>query len=715
MHTMEAIRHSLVRKVQGKRRHEVLLPRKSRDDLLQHITTPNKEGAVDMLIDQPYPPCLKFDDHLEPITLAELAFETHHHNRILRATRLATSASRHGSAHYIVEDATGADLLVLDFLPFPHDLVLPPHCQVLIKEPYLKIGQDRIAYLSVAHPHDIAVCHSLPSPSHDDTHSTVLKDAGNVEFKAGRHAIAFHTYTRALNAPNSDRILEANLYRNRALTNIKLARFDHAISDACRAMELDDESDHTKRGKTLLCKGRAEYALENFVAAVESLEQSTKANGTKEAFEALSDALARCSEAETGQYNFGALANHLSPAKPYVDAASFLERVSVKQTPHHGRALFAQEDIAFGNLVLVEKSFCSVFSNQDGGFDATRYEPGRYLPYPMERAAFFKAVLLKMHHNPSMAARVSDLHADLPKPSTPGTLDYFHIERLTALNSLGCRVPKKVDAEPYPFARSYAGKAVGSSGLWIKTAYINHSCIPNAEPSVIGDLMVIKATREIKKGEEITISYVNDIDYKSRSRKIKSSWGFDCSCELCTAEAATSSEDMEERITLRDLITEQQLSDSSLDGALEAAESDVDDIEATYDEELYANLPREDLAHAYVRLHRMHLRQRNFAEARNALHKALEAHNIKLVIRDQEVRLLDSRRQIDPVTVECLLGLANYYHMTANEPTTAEQLRELAKKFYLVLNATLHGFHKITSSWSQLNAQGRGGKFQGIF
>lgn len=48
-----------------------------------------------------------------------------------------------------------------------------------------------------------------------------------------------------------------------------------------------------------------------------------------------------------------------------------------------------------------------------------------------------------------------------------------------------------------------------------------------------------------------------------------------------------------------------------------------------------ANAPYQ--AHAYVRLHRMQLRQRNFAEAGHALQMALEAQNIKLVIRDQEV------------------------------------------------------------------------------
>ncbi|EME82078.1 uncharacterized protein MYCFIDRAFT_77623 [Pseudocercospora fijiensis CIRAD86] len=693
---MEAIRQSLITKVQGKRRHEASLPQKKRDALLQEITSAAKDGDPLMLISQPYPPCLKRDDDLTPITLAELHLETHHSGRMLRAKRVGPSASRHASAQYMVEDATGMELLVLDFLAFPDDLFLPPDAQITIKEPYLRIGHDSTAHLAVAHPRDIEAVYLTQS----NTESTVLKDRGNLDFKAARYASAFHAYTEALAAPNIRATLKANIHRNRALTNFKLGRFDDAILDARHALELEPECDHVKRGKTLLCKGLAEYAL-GHLGAADTLERATEANSTKEATDARMRAVARCSEAETGQFDFYALANKLSAEKPYVEAASFVQRISVRQTPNRGRGLFAQEDIAFGHLVLVEKSFCSVFSNQDAGFDATRYEPARFAPYQMERAAFFKAVLLKMYHNPSLRAQVSDLHADSPKPPSPDTLDYFHIERLTALNSLGCRVPKQVNAhiaKPYPFGRSYAGDAVGSSGLWIKTSYINHSCIPNAEPSVIGDLMVVKATRNITQGEEITISYFNDIDYQTRSRKIKSSWGFDCTCELCTAEAATSPADMEERIQLRDLITEQQMSDSSLAGSLEAADSDVDDVEATYDEQLYADLPREDLAHANVRLYLMHLRQRNVANAARALKMALEAQNIKLVIRNQEVRLLDSRRQINSLTVECLLGLANFYERALNEPANASQLRELAKTFYFVLNATTHGFNRIIPS-----------------
>lgn len=153
---MEAIRQSLITKVQGKRRDEAMLPQKSRDALLQQMTSPAKEGATHMVIDQPYSPCLKLAHELKPITIAELKLETHHHDRVLRATRVGTSASRHGSAHYIVEDATGVEVLVLDFLAFPDDFFVPFDAQVSILQPYFKIGQDRTAHLSVAHPYDIS-------------------------------------------------------------------------------------------------------------------------------------------------------------------------------------------------------------------------------------------------------------------------------------------------------------------------------------------------------------------------------------------------------------------------------------------------------------------------------------------------------------------------------------------------------------------------------
>lgn len=39
------------------------------------------------------------------------------------------------------------------------------------------------------------------------------------------------------------------------------------------------------------------------------------------------------------------------------------------------------------------------------------------------------------------------------------------------------------------------------------TTRANHSCIPNGDRSFIGDMMILRATREIKAGVDIRLSY----------------------------------------------------------------------------------------------------------------------------------------------------------------------------------------------------------------
>lgn len=44
------------------------------------------------------------------------------------------------------------------------------------------------------------------------------------------------------------------------------------------------------------------------------------------------------------------------------------------------------------------------------------------------------------------------------------------------------------------------------------TQYINHSCEPNADVSIIDGFMVVFALREILPGEEITVDYLNSFE-----------------------------------------------------------------------------------------------------------------------------------------------------------------------------------------------------------
>ncbi|KAI0346773.1 MAS20-domain-containing protein [Trametopsis cervina] len=86
------------------------------------------------------------------------------------------------------------------------------------------------------------------------------------------------------------------------------------------------------------------------------------------------------------------------------------------------------------------------------------------------------------------------------------------------------------------------------SGLYIVSSYIGHSCDPSAKPSFKkgNSELHLVATRPIKKGEEVTMSYVDvtqrpeetaDESRRRRRFELARGWRFKCECSRCAAEA----------------------------------------------------------------------------------------------------------------------------------------------------------------------------------
>ncbi len=71
---------------------------------------------------------------------------------------------------------------------------------------------------------------------------------------------------------------------------------------------------------------------------------------------------------------------------------------------------------------------------------------------------------------------------------------------------------------------------------------VNHSCNPNAAATCDqgNHTVAIVAQRDIRAGEEVTLSYIDEsLPYKQRQAELRD-YGFVCRCDKCVADAAAA-------------------------------------------------------------------------------------------------------------------------------------------------------------------------------
>ncbi|KAH6842235.1 hypothetical protein B0I37DRAFT_314285 [Chaetomium sp. MPI-CAGE-AT-0009] len=81
------------------------------------------------------------------------------------------------------------------------------------------------------------------------------------------------------------------------------------------------------------------------------------------------------------------------------------------------------------------------------------------------------------------------------------------------------------------------GSDASMGGIFLDASRINHACIHNAQNTWNEDLqqLTIHAVRDINKGEEITIMYLQDRANRSaRQLTLQKTFRFTCSCSLCS-------------------------------------------------------------------------------------------------------------------------------------------------------------------------------------
>ncbi|KAI0518067.1 hypothetical protein F5B22DRAFT_635548 [Xylaria bambusicola] len=163
----------------------------------------------------------------------------------------------------------------------------------------------------------------------------------------------------------------------------------------------------------------------------------------------------------------------------------------VMTIPGRGRGLVATVDIPKGTRILCEKPLLKVESS---------------MPEFVNRCVAEKLKLLSKDKQGGFLS----LHNNFPGP--------YAFAGVVRTNALPCG----------------PGSSVG--GIYLTACFINHSCIPNAHNNwnEAAQYETIHATRDILVGEEILISYAAEGSSQTRQQRLRESFGFQCSCELCS-------------------------------------------------------------------------------------------------------------------------------------------------------------------------------------
>jgi hypothetical protein len=125
----------------------------------------------------------------------------------------------------------------------------------------------------------------------------------------------------------------------------------------------------------------------------------------------------------------------------------------------------------------------------------------------------------------------------------------FLVERIMSLNVFGCPESSLATHKDVIANKPGEDKAYHSCGIWTQASYINHSCTSNARRSFIGDMMIVRATRDIESDTEITFWYHIPTGHsvKKMQERLLSSWQFTCSCAICQDEEQTRTTTLAER------------------------------------------------------------------------------------------------------------------------------------------------------------------------
>ncbi|KAK5708508.1 hypothetical protein LTR17_020639 [Elasticomyces elasticus] len=682
---------------------------------LDQIAASQKEESF-VTIPEPYSPCTASLESLEVIKLSHLTTETHHRGKALFVERIGplkeTSILTLGAVKDVDGDAETIEIYHAD--PHLADM-LPPSTLFLLKEPFLTIGLNGKPVIRVDHPTDIVDIDSLPkslSSIASDQSATLTalewKEIGNGYFTKQEYFKAGQAYQSALKAGAEDR-LRLDVSRNLARVELALGRYEAARRNAIAAVSSDPN---------LKALDQCEADLQKLLALSPNDDDGLRLLGRVQA---------RLAERDGGSYDLLQLVKRLSRQQPRVDIADFTKRTTIGSSKGRGRGLFAAEDIRLGELILVEKAFVATFEWESTTSSTKVYDvrPRKFDGFP---TALWQGTVRKLIRTPSqtvaeiscLTGLYSGLGSKTLRVDGSQVIDAFQIHDIIAANAFAIPSPAKTQrTEAFGVMKTILPAGADSAkamnipnncALLQYASLVNHSCLPNATRIFIGDAMVLQATKNIPKGEEILHAYIlPSLGVTQRQMRMEAVWGFHCDCKLCEADIKESEEMRERRAAAEekagrlpgDIVT--HLADAAQRGnIIRQAERLYARLKGTFDPVLYEGFPRGGMMPIQAALAQVYCLRNEKTRCETMIVEAFDCLGWTLSLHKAEAKATDlllpkpgHQTRVCQKMVDLLGTACRMLRDNKKDGKLAAQVRELARTIYIALNSVENGIENI--------------------
>ncbi|KAI7559073.1 hypothetical protein KC343_g3197 [Hortaea werneckii] len=673
-----------------------------------------------------YPPSTTPAAELSLMALSDLRLGTRHTGQVL-VVRTVGHPKSNGGVESAVKDQFGsvAQLAIYntDRL-LKADELLPTDAVFALKEPYFEVALGS-ACLRVDHPSDLVRIYPgntlmpgdlQPGPADLDKTPEDCKREGNLAFVAKRYLAAEQAYTQGLmKCSEHDDKMRYDLYRNRALANVLLKRYDRALKDAKHSIICQDEKLYQSKddpriasdAKAWYRAGQAAYGLCIWMGARKYFERARALAGKAEREDAerqLECTAARIAEVDGAAYDFEAMSRSASKLCNRLDHASHIKHVAKGDTGDRGRGLFAKKDFKPGDLIICEKAFCTAHSDEEGQRTVAFHNINTGSTARGIQTSLLYNIVQKLLHNSSVATRFFDLYDGGYSPQCKAQMvdgvaavDTFQTEAILEHNSFGfnSRISENLLASD---TKKHQAAGNPSTGIWITASYMNHACDGNAARTFLGDMMLLHATKDIPKGQEILIPYLTPaMDHAVMSTRLQRQWGFTCHCAICTAERKGSRTQREKRTALvkkaEEMLSQHEPDLIGIPDARVVAKFEelYSQLKETYDPRVFATAPRVALVQVGKWL---------CQSCWNYWNPVKLAETAVGVLRDAGYGITIVGQQLQVDYTHCMIGngavdgsiYAWMAYAKQGERELAEQFKTLSAQLYFATRGTMEGF-----------------------